>query len=301
MKKRKTKKRLPFIAWLGASFIIFVAVVNTIPSLVTSTTNIPVVGKIVKAVNFDDFMMNKNEDLQEEVNIESVNFTQYGNPVQELSFNEGIATGGEITDNINVNSISILNENNAEHIVIGFALRDENKPLLAAPYFEIEYDENPYTMTFSIYGARAFDANDFKNLKKSDFIMDAYELFTPDDSLIRFVIVFKGPVFIEGKEYADPANIIVTVFEDMHVKDVKQYAIRTAPYLFGGEIAILEEYLHEEEGIRILRESGILFSTWESEFYIEAGMFNKREEAEKKASEINEKFGSDIQVYVEER
>ena len=53
MKKKKTTKRFSFIAWLAATSIIFVAAVNTIPSLVTSTSTIPVVGSIIKAVEFD--------------------------------------------------------------------------------------------------------------------------------------------------------------------------------------------------------------------------------------------------------
>ena len=299
MKKKKTTKRFSFIAWLAATFIIFVAAVNTIPSLVTSTSNIPVVGQIIKAVEFESEPLIKTKEV---VNIESPNFSVYGNPVQELSFIDGKVSGGEITDNINVKSISVSREHEAEQIIIDFTKRgDIEQPLLVAPYFEIVYDENPYTMTFSIYGARAFEANDFEDLKKSKFVEDAYWLVTHDDSLVRFVIVFNKPILIDGTEYADPAQIVIGLLPNEKPKTSKQYAVRTSPILFGGEIAHLEERLFEEKGIRILRESGILFSSWESEFYLEIGLFDDKEKADQRVTEIIEKYGSDIHVYVEEK
>ena len=299
MKKKKTTKRYSFLAWLGATCIIFVALVNTIPSIVTSTSTIPVVGQVIKAVEFDSEPLLKTK---EGVNIESTNVSVYGNPIQELSFIDGKASGGKITDNSNVKSISLSKEHGAEQITINFTNRgDVEQPLLVAPYFEITYYENPYTMAFSIYGARAFDANDFKDLKKSEFVEDAYWLVTHDDSLIRFVIVFNRPMVIEGTEYADPAQIVIRTSPDEQPNNVQQYAVRTTPLLFGGEIAQLEEHLFEEEGIRILRENGILFSSWESEFYLEIGLFDDKEKAEQRILEINEKYGSDIQLFIEER
>ena len=297
MKKKKSTKRFSFIAWLAATSIIFVAAVNTIPSLVTSTINIPVVGSIIKAVDFE------SEPLKKEVEtIESQNFSVYGNPVQRLSFTDGDVSGGEITDNINVKSIFLSKEHGAEQIIIDFTKRgDIEQPMLVAPYFEIVYGNNPNTLTFSIYGAREFEANDFEDLKKSDFIEDAYWLVTHDDSLIRFVIVFNSPVVIEGTEYADPAQLVISLSPDEQPVSGKQYAVRTAPYLFGGEIAQLEETLFEEKGIRILRENGILFSSWESEFYLEIGLFDDKEKAEKRVAELNEKYGSEIHVYIEEK
>ncbi len=297
MKKKKSTKRFSFIAWLAATSIIFVAAVNTIPSLVTSTINIPVVGSIIKAVDFE------SEPLKKEVEtIESQNFSVYGNPVQRLSFTDGDVSGGEITDNINVKSIFLSKEHGAEQIIIDFTKRgDIEQPMLVAPFFEIVYGNNPNTLTFSIYGAREFEANDFEDLKKSDFIEDAYWLVTHDDSLIRFVIVFNSPVVIEGTEYADPAQLVISLSPDEQPVSGKQYAVRTAPYLFGGEIAQLEETLFEEKGIRILRENGILFSSWESEFYLEIGLFDDKEKAEKRVVELNEKYGSGIHVYIEEK
>ena len=296
MKKKKSTKRFSFIAWLAATSIIFVAAVNTIPSLVTNTINIPVVGSIIKAVDFESEPLKKEAET-----IESQNFSVYGNPVQRLSFTDGDVSGGEITDNINVKSIFLSKEHGAEQIIIDFTKRgDIEQPMLVAPFFEIVYGNNPNTLTFSIYGAREFEANDFEDLKKSDFIEDAYWLVTHDDSLIRFVIVFNSPVVIEGTEYADPAQLVISLSPDEQPVSGKQYAVRTAPYLFGGEIAQLEETLFGEKGIRVLRENGILFSSWESEFYLEIGLYDDKEKAEKRVVELNEKYGSGL-VYVEEK
>ncbi|MFS0687643.1 hypothetical protein AB1K89_00140 [Sporosarcina sp. 179-K 8C2 HS] len=303
MNKRRTKNRYSFLAWLVATIIIFIAVVNTIPGLVANTSNIPVLGKIITTVEFGEEPVIKKESDESPLTVvktETKNVSVSGNPIKDFSFENGIATGGQITDNVNVKSISVTKDGNVEHLSIGFTQRGEfDEPQLVPPFFEIVYQNRPYTMTFFIHGARAFDANDFEDLKKSDFVEDAYWLVTHDDSLIRFVVVFKGPVLIEGKEFADPAKIILSISEDEHTDDTKRYAVRTAPYLFGGKIANLEGFMHEEEGLRILRENGILFSSLESEFYIEIGSFDNKEDAEKRAVEINEKYGPEIHVYVE--
>ena len=236
------------------------------------------------------------------MNVENPNFSVYGNPVRELSFTEFEVSGGKITDNINVKSISLSKEHGAEQLLINFTKRgDVERPALVAPYFEIAYDKNPESLTFSIYGAREFEANDFEDFKKSNFVEDAYWLVTHDDSQIRFVIVFNSPLVIEGTEYADPAQLVISLSPDEQPEIGNQYAVRTAPILFGGEIAHLEETLFEEKGIRILRDSGILFSSWESEFYLEIGLFDDKEKADQRALELNEKYGFAIHVYVEEK
>ncbi|GEN82526.1 hypothetical protein SLU01_08380 [Sporosarcina luteola] len=304
MKKKKAKKHFPFFTWMIAMVIILVAAVNTIPGFVSKTKDVPVLGRLIEAVEFQEVLNTDqlHDDPLTSASAESGNFSVMGNLVKDFSFEDGIATGGTITDNVNVKSISVTKDNGIEHIGIGFTQRGETEqPQLAAPYFEIAYDENPYTMTFTFHGARAFDANDFADLKKSDLVEDAYWLVTHDDSAIQFVIVFNGPVLMEGKEYADPAELVVTVSEDMHANDEKLYAVRTPSHLFGGEIPYYEEYLFEETGLRVLRENGILFSTWESEFFLEVGLFERKEEAEQKAKEINEKYGPEIHVFVDER
>lgn len=301
MRKRNTTKRYPFIAWLAATFIIFIAIVNTAPGIVPSMTNIPIVGKFIKVLDFTNESGLKNTvDPEAIVSAQNKNLFIAGNPVSKLSFENGKASGGTITDNVNVKSITVTDDGEAERIIINFTNRGEEQPLLVAPYFEVVHDENPSMITVSINGARAFDANDFIDLKKSDYAEDAYLLVTHDDSLIRFVVVFKTPVFIEGTEYADPAQLEISLSKDERQKMSKLYSVRTAPLLFGGEIANLEEYLHEETGIRILRESGILFTSWESEFYLEIGLFDNKELAEQKVSEIIAKYGPELDVYIEE-
>ncbi|WHT47424.1 hypothetical protein QNH10_14700 [Sporosarcina thermotolerans] len=213
-----------------------------------------------------------------------------------------MATGGTITDNVNVKSITFEKEDDVEHISIHFTQRGEEEEYqLLAPVYMIKYQENPYTMTFTIHGARAFDANEFIDLKNSDLVEDAYWLVTHDDSAIRFTIVFKGPVKIAGEEYADPAQLVVSVAADEEPTATKLYTVRTPSHLFGGDIPYYEEYLLKEKGLRVLRENGILFSTWESEFYLEVGLYENREDAEKKALEINEEHEPDVHVFVEER
>ncbi|MDN4607734.1 hypothetical protein [Sporosarcina highlanderae] len=305
MKKKKSNESFPFITWLLATIILFIAAVNTIPSFASSISDTPVLGHIVKAVDFGG--ETSSLELNSKANFiassaKSDVTSVTGNPVKTFSFEYGLASGGTITDNVNVKTISVEKENGMEHIGIHFTQRGEEEEFqLLAPVYKIKYQESPYTMTFTIHGARAFDANEFINLKNSDLVEDAYWLVTHDDSAIRFTIVFKGPVIILGEEYANPAQLVVSVSAEEEPTATKLYTVRTTSHLFGGDIPYYEEYLFNEKGLRVLRESGILFSTWESEFYLEVGLYKNKEDAEEKASEINEKYGHDIHVFVEER
>ncbi|WP_339250410.1 hypothetical protein NSQ43_11750 [Sporosarcina sp. FSL W8-0480] len=305
MKKQNSKNDFPFLTWLIATFILFIAAVNTVPSLTARISNTPVLGHLVKAVEFGNVPVSKEQETNEvfaTTPSKSNDISDTGNTVKTFAFEYGLATGGTITDNVNVKSITVEKEDDVEHISIHFTQRGEEEEYqLLAPVYIIEYQENPYTMTFTIHGARAFEANEFIHLKNSELVEDAYWLVTHDDSAIRFTIVFKGPVKIAGEEYSDPAQLVVSVAADEEPIATKLYTVRTPSHLFGGDIPDYEEYLLKEKDLRVLRENGILFSTWESEFYLEVGLYENKEDAEKKAHEINEEYGPDLKVFVEER
>ncbi|MDW0115118.1 hypothetical protein QT711_18315 [Sporosarcina saromensis] len=110
-----------------------------------------------------------------------------GNLVKELSFEDGKSGGGEITDNVNIYRIALEQVEKAEHILIDFKQRSEattQEPQLIAPHFTVDVQDNPYTMSFTMSGVRAFDARDFTALKNSDLIADAYWVVTHDDSAL---------------------------------------------------------------------------------------------------------------------
>ena len=89
-----------------------------------------------------------------------------GTLVNILQFNNGSSQGGEITDGIDVDFISLDQEKDSDVIIINFSgFGEENQEI--APSFNIDYKESPYTMTFSISGARGLSASEyFEELKK---------------------------------------------------------------------------------------------------------------------------------------
>ncbi|GIO00175.1 hypothetical protein J5TS2_08430 [Brevibacillus halotolerans] len=143
---------------------------------------------------------------------------------------------------------TLVKEKDAEQIVINFAQGNEESgeaPQKTAPAFNVSYQENPYTMTFTLNGVRWFDQQTFEELKKSDLVADAYQLITLDDSSDCFVFVF-----IEVKEYSDPAQIVLNLSKDNQAQLKTVYSIRTAAYPLREQFALMEEALFEEKGIR---------------------------------------------------
>jgi hypothetical protein len=106
-----------------AVFTIFTISINTIPTFARSLEGIPGLGNLVKV----------------------------------LQFNKGTATGGEITDGVDANSITLNQNGNTETIVINFT--NNNEFTDTAANFKVDYKNNPSTMTFTINGARALSVN----------------------------------------------------------------------------------------------------------------------------------------------
>lgn len=239
------------------------------------------------------------EELMQDANVA-------GNLVKELSFEDGKGAGGEITDNVNIRTITLKKDEQVEHIIIGFTQRSDEptqEPQLVAPYFDVKVQEHPYTMFFTVHGVRAFDARDFTALKESDLVADAYWVMTHDDSAFRFVVVFNSPVHYKIREYADPAQVVVSILpqNDEEEDDSTFYTIRTDAYPLGHELGNMEERVYEEEGIRYLRESGAPFNTTEGSFYMELGDYETVEEAEAKVASFQKIFEPGFNVFIEEK
>ncbi|MFB0832466.1 hypothetical protein ACEU2D_23060 [Brevibacillus laterosporus] len=271
MKMKTNRMVMKGLGGVAAMFILFGVAVNTLPSFVAAAAHVPFLGSLVKV----------------------------------LQFNGGYADGGERTDGSSIKPITLVKEKDAEQIVINFAQGNEElgeAPQKTAPAFNVSYQENPYTMTFTLNGVRWFDQQTFEELKKSDLIADAYRLITLDDSSDRFVFVFTSPVTYEVKEYSDPAQIVLNLSKDKQAQLKTVYSIRTAAYPLGEHLASMEEALFKEKGIRVLKDT-------ENMFYIEVGMLENMEAAKQKASEINEKYaktfkeeyGMEFNVFVEKR
>lgn len=250
MKKNKSNNIIITGVKVAASLaIIFTITVNTIPSFANSLTDLPVVGKLV----------------------------------QVLQFNKGDAQGGIITDGSDVSFISVKDEEKSADIVINFS--KDGIPQDFSNFFDVKFTEYPYTMTFSVPGAREFSAKeDLEKLKESKFVEDAYQLMTMDDSMIRFAVTFNKPVTYEVKEYKDPGQVVVSLKEGEEPKVKEIYSIRSASYPYGEGIGMVEESVFGLDTLRVLKDT-------EGTYVVEAGYFNTEEEAKVKLEELKKDRG----------
>ncbi|MBU5440384.1 DUF4179 domain-containing protein [Tissierella sp. MSJ-40] len=258
MSKRKNK----WVKWVGSAaavFTIFTISINTIPAVANTMIDIPGIGKLV----------------------------------QVLKFEKGSGIGGNITDGTDVNFIALNKDKDIENIVINFSKEDKIEDL--ASHFKVDYSEYPYTLTFTISGARKFSAEkDLKELKNSNIIKDAYSLITLDDSMIRFSITLNEAVDYEVKEYKEPGQVVVTLRPGEQKDNKRIYSIRSKSYEFGETLGIMEEELYELEGLRILKDQN-------GTFIVEAGYFDTLKKAENKKEELEKEYESISEFVIEER
>lgn len=253
--QRSTRSTKRGLQWAGAGaaavLISFTVSVNTLPAFASSIDQIPVLGKLVSV----------------------------------LQFNQGSAGGGTIQDGVDVDFITVKQEKNSDQLILNFANSDETQQLASS--YNVKFTEYPYTMTVTVSGARKFSAaKDLESLKKSRYVQDAYPLMTLDDSMIRFNVTFTEPVAYEVQEYKDPAQVVITLKEDAEFDGdhVPVYSLRTASQPSGETLGIIEETLFELEGLRILKDQ-------EGLFLVEAGYFQSEAEALTQIDQIKTKYG----------
>jgi hypothetical protein len=262
-KESKRKNRNRWIHSVGisaaAALVLLTISINTMPVVADSLEEIPGLGKLVSILNF----------------------------------NHGDAQGGIITDGSDISVINVVKNKNKDHIIIHFAQNGTDQS--QASSYKINYSETPYTMTFSIGGARKISAEqDFENLKKSTLIQDAYKIITLDDSMQRFSITFRKPVLYEVKEYKEPAQLVVTITEDQPKEKMSVYSVRTASYPFGETLGIVDEMLMDQPGRRILKDQN-------GTFCVEVACFTNEADANNKLKELKERMGPDTMFIIEKR
>jgi hypothetical protein len=264
LRMKNEKRKMAWIKGFATSVAVFTAFtisINTVPTFANSLIGVPGVGRLVKV----------------------------------LQFNKGTATGGKITDGVDVNSINLNKNDNTETILINFANNNDNKITDNAAHFKVDYKNNPSTMTFTINGARALTAEkDFEAIKKSSYVSDVYKNMILDDSAVKFTIVFNKPVKYEVKEFKDPAHIELTLSEDKNELDKTIFSVRTPSYVFGESLGIIEEQLFEELNVRTLKDN-------KGTFCVDAGVFNTKAEADIKIKDLTTKYGEGLKFIIEER
>lgn len=79
-----------------------------------------------------------------------------------------------------------------------------------------------------------------------------------------------------------------------NVKNETMYSVRTASQPFGEGIGQEEEILYNEKRMRVLKDSN-------GTFCVEVGIYKFQEEAEKKLKDFNQKYGTQLKFFIEER
>jgi len=229
-KKEMTKnnnsrsKFLKVCASMVLATSILTGAINVSPTFAETLKNIPIIGEIVKVLQFTD----------------------------------GEAEGGIITDGTDISGIDIVEEETFEEIVIEFSNDGDNQNNVGA--YKVVQAEYPSTITFEIGGARRFTAmEDFKKLNESQYVKDIYPLITLDDSMMRFVVVFNTPVNCEITEMESPASLVMHISEKELSEQQEMYFVRTESIPRGETFGILEEEFKREYDTRVLKDENEWF------------------------------------------
>lgn len=257
-KENNARSIMTVCASVAVAFAIFTTAINVSPSFADIVDDIPIIGELVKILRFVD----------------------------------GKASGGEITDGVDISGISVIDEVDSDIFVFNF--EDSSIPKDNMGFYKVVYTENPGVMSLEIYGARMISAKqDFKKIMKSEYVKDIYTLMTLDDSLIRFNIVFNENVTYDVQELKNPASLVIEVKGGEKSNADEIYSVRTYSYPISESFGRIEEDLMDYEeliGYRILRDN-------KKDYLIELSIFETKEEAEAFKTKLEETL--DIKLLVE--
>ncbi|GGH11204.1 SPOR domain-containing protein [Paenibacillus segetis] len=219
------KRRNPFRIWgqVAAAVIIggglFLTVAANVPVMAKGLENIPVVGNLVKVLDFS---------------------------------HQNAQSGGQVTDGAKV-TVGSGTENTID---IHFKINGDS--ISDVPAYTTKYDKYPYKLTFEFNGVREFDAQAaIEELRSLPYVKDVYSIITLDDSAYRFAVEFSQDVDVSVSEYKEPGMIQVTATaKDNKEAEAKEpaYFIQSGSYEMGESLSILEEYLFSYDAVSIQKD-----------------------------------------------
>lgn len=142
---------------------------------------------------------------------------------KDVYISSGTVQGGEITDGMDIRDIRWSKHITFERIVLHIYKSEDGKKGLPAPvpcHFEIEYEQRPFRLVFTLSGVRRFSAT-FPKLTGSNLINDIHKIIYPDNSVAKFAVELKEPIEYEVFELHNPAMIVVDI-RPFELPSVKQ-------------------------------------------------------------------------------
>jgi len=244
----------------AAALVIFVGSLNASPMFASKLAEIPVLGQLVKI----------------------------------LTFTDGKASGGMVTDGTDISGISTQTENGKAQFIIHFDQDGASQDLASA--YKVVYAQKPETLLFEISGVRMLSAlEDFEKIKESPLVTAVYPVVTLDDSMVRFMIVFSESISYEIREMASPASLVVEVETSSEAAAaLESYRVRTVDMPRGEGLAILEETIMNQYPKR-----RILPSATESDlFFLEIGQLDSEALAVEMLDELRAMYPG-MEIFIE--
>jgi hypothetical protein len=244
----------------AAALVIFAGSLNASPMFASKLAEIPILGQLVKI----------------------------------LTFTDGKASGGMVTDGTDISGISTQTQNGKAQFIIHFDQDGASQDLASA--YKVVYAQKPETLLFEISGVRMLSAmEDFEKIKESPLVTAVYPVVTLDDSTVRFMIVFADAISYEIREMASPASLVVDVETTSEATTVlESYRVRTVDMPRGEGLAILEETIMNQYPQR-----RILPSATESDlFFLEIGQLDSESLAVEMLDELRALYPG-MEIFVE--
>jgi len=259
--ERKSSQALRCVLYASAAaLVIFVGSLNASPMFASKLAEIPILGQLVKI----------------------------------LTFTDGKASGGMVTDGTDISGISTQTQNGKAQFIIHFDQNGASQDLASA--YKVVYGQKPETLLFEISGVRMLSAlEDFEKIKESPLVTAVYPVVTLDDSMVRFMIVFADAISYEIREMASPATLVVEVETTSEATQaLESYRVRTVDMPRGEGLAILEETIMNQYPKR-----RILPSVTESDlFFLELGQLDSEALAVEMLDELRALYPG-MEIFVE--
>ncbi len=212
-KSKSRNKTLMKVAAIPLISVLTLGTSANIPVLAKELVDIPVIGEIVKVLDFTES-------------------TQYG----------GMITDGNriVIDSLSKNSINIYFTN-------------DGKLIDTSPNYEVEYRKYPYTLVFNFRGVRYLDFTYIEDkVEKLPFVKDVYKIMTLDDSSYRVAIELKDNVDFKVIDHKEPAMLQIKLKSNSNIiENKKVYFIRTQEMDHGEQLGFTEEMLYGTEKLGI--------------------------------------------------